>query len=49
MTKKIFEVWGVIGGSWEYQGCWLTREDAERIERIIKDGYNQVVIRETDR
>lgn len=47
MSKTVFEVWGVTkSGNWEYQSCESKREDAERIERIIRDGYAQVVIKE---
>lgn len=41
-----YEVFGITkGGVWEFQDC-CTREQAERIGRIIADGYARVVIRE---
>lgn len=44
---RYFEVWGVTGfGLWEYQCAERTREDAERIARIIRDGYAVIVVRE---
>ena len=45
-SKARFEVFGVTrSGAYEFQDC-CDRESAERIGRIIRDGYASVVIRE---
>lgn len=46
-TTKTFEVWGVTrAGGWEYQGAWRQLTDAERLGRVVADGYAKIVIRE---